>query len=588
MIKIRNYHFAGKFLSYLLTSFFYFVIISNNFAFAQKPVSLILSSPKDICKKCNKLFSKNILQDNIDSITNEYINCLRNYSYIATSMDSIKIKKDSVFVYVYNNTKYRWQNLSFIDDKPQLMNGLHIKTKKYENKPIFYEEILKLKSKILSNYENNGYPFVSIKTDSLEVAKGYISANYNVVSGDLINFDSLEIIGNIKLSQPYLEHYLGVVNKNIYCEKKVKLINQRVKELPFLSIDKSTEIYFINKTAKVRLFLKPKKANQFNGILGITPDNKTPGKILLTGDVSLNLINLFKIADQIEFTWKKLETSSQNLYAGIQLPYLFNKPIGVQASIKLFKKDSSYVNVITHLGLPFYLTGNNNIGVYYESSSSTLLSTTELASLTVLPNVSGFHSNIFGLSVSFSSLDYKFNPRKGMQVRITAGYGEKTIEKHPQINPILYNGVNLISFRNDFFADISNYTNIFGKFVLKLRMQTGYINTKTFLKNEQYRIGGLSTLRGFDEEGIFASAYGIASSELRYLFEENSALFIFYDQGYYKSIDVKVDNPAGFGAGIEFQTKAGVFTLSYALGHQLGNSIQLKTARVHFGFVNRF
>jgi len=563
------------------------VIVSNN-AVAQKPVSIQLNNSGEVCKKCNKIFSKNINEKIIDSIANEYVNCLKSNAFLASSVDSIKIKGDTILVYIYNNVKYKWQKLNFIDDNAKLINNIHFNNQKFTGKPINYNAIIKIKSKILSNYENNGYPFVSIKTDSLEVAKGFISANYQVISGDLITFDSLEIIGNIKLSQSYLEHYLGVINKKIYNEKKVRLINQRIKELPFLLIDKPTEIYFINKSARIRLFLKPKKANQFNGILGVTPDSKTPGKILLTGDISLNLINSFKIADQIEFSWKKLETSSQNLYANIQLPYLFNKPIGAQASIKLFKKDSTYLNVTTHLGLPFYLSGNNNIGVYYENSSSTLLSTTELISATTLPNVSGYHSNIFGLSVNLSSLDYKFNPRKGLQVRVQAGYGEKIIEKQPQINPLLYNGVNLTSFRNELFADISNYTNIFGKFVLKLRVQTGYINTKTLLKNELYRIGGVSTLRGFDEESIYASAYGIASSELRYLFEENSAFFAFYDQGYYKSIDIKVDNPAGFGAGIEFQTKAGIFTLSYALGHQLGNSVQFRAARVHFGFVNRF
>lgn len=559
-----------------------------SFAIAQKSVSLQLSNHSEVCKKCNKIFSKKVNEKTADSIANEYVNCLKNNAYLASSIDSIKTKGDTTFIYVYNDVKYKWEKLYFIDDNVQLIYGSKFNSKKFTGKPINYYEIIKIKSKILSNYENNGYPFVSIKTDSLEVTKGFISANYQVVSGDLINFDSLEITGNIKLSQSYLEHYLGIINKKIYNEKKVKLINQRIKELPFLLIDKPTEIYFIDKTARVRLFLKPKKANQFNGILGIMPDSKTPGKILLTGDISLNLINSFRRGDQIEFSWKKLETASQNLYAMVQIPYIFNKSFGTLASIKLFKKDSTFLNVTSHLEIPFYLTGNNNVGVYYENSSSTLLSKTELISATTLPNVSDYNSNIFGISVRFSSLDYKFNPRKGLQVKIQAGYGKKTIEKNPEVNPLLYNGINLTSFRNEFYADISKYTNIFGKFVLKLRAQTGFINTRTLLKNEQFRIGGLSTLRGFDEESIYASVYGIASSELRFLFEENSALFAFYDQGYYKSIDIKTDNPAGFGAGIEFQTKAGIFTLSYALGHQLGNSVQFRTARVHFGFVNRF
>ena len=207
------------------------VIVSNN-AVAQKPVSIQLNNSGEVCKKCNKIFSKNINEKIIDSIANEYVNCLKSNAFLASSVDSIKIKGDTILVYIYNNVKYKWQKLNFIDDNAKLINNIHFNNQKFTGKPINYNAIIKIKSKILSNYENNGYPFVSIKTDSLEVAKGFISANYQVISGDLITFDSLEIIGNIKLSQSYLEHYLGVINKKIYNEKKVRLINQRIKELP--------------------------------------------------------------------------------------------------------------------------------------------------------------------------------------------------------------------------------------------------------------------------------------------------------------------------------------------------------------------
>lgn len=450
------------------------------------------------------------------------------------------------------------------------------------------EAISKVKNKILVDYENNGYPFVNIISDSIEIKPGTISIKHFVKSGQLISFDSLEIIGNAKISNIFLTRYLGIISGKNYSEKKVVQINRLIKELSFISVDKPEEIYFIDNKAKIRLFLKQKKANQFNGILGIMPDPKITGKFLLTGDISLNLLNTFRRSDRIEFSWKKLETSSQNLFASVQLPYLLNKPVGSIASIKLFKKDSTFLTVTSHLGIPFYLTGSNNIGFYYENSSSTLLSSSGLSTLTTLPPLSSYYSNIFGILLNYSSLNNKYNPLSGFDIKLQAGYGKKTIERHPEINSDVYNDMQMTSYRNEFFADISKFTNIYDKWVLKLRLQSGYINTKKLFKNELYRIGGLSTLRGFDEESIYASKYIIGSSELRFLFEENSAFFAFYDQGYYKSIDISNDNPSGFGAGIEFKTKAGIFTLSYALGSQLGNSIQFKTARVHFGFINRF
>jgi hypothetical protein len=48
------------------------------------------------------------------------------------------------------------------------------------------------------------------------------------------------------------------------------------------------------------------------------------------------------------------------------------------------------------------------------------------------------------------------------------------------------------------------------------------------------------------------------------------------------------DFPFGFGAGITFTTKAGLFYLSYALGKQLGNPISFRTGKIHFGLAVQF
>ena len=109
--------------------------------------------------------------------------------------------------------------------------------------------------------------------------------------------------------------------------------------------------------------------------------------------------------------------------------------------------------------------------------------------------------------------------------------------------------------------------------------------------NELIRIGGLFTLRGFDEESIFATFYSIATVEYRYILEQNSFLYLFFDGAYYEKDNVKgyvSDRPIGFGAGMSFDTKAGIFSISYALGKQFDNPILFRSAKIHFGFINYF
>jgi len=48
------------------------------------------------------------------------------------------------------------------------------------------------------------------------------------------------------------------------------------------------------------------------------------------------------------------------------------------------------------------------------------------------------------------------------------------------------------------------------------------------------------------------------------------------------------DTPIGFGAGTSFETKAGIFSLTYALGRQFNNPVELRGGKIHFGFTSLF
>ena len=43
----------------------------------------------------------------------------------------------------------------------------------------------------------------------------------------------------------------------------------------------------------------------------------------ITGDLSLKLVNSFKIGEELNIYWDKYSTNSQNLKLGFQFPYLF-------------------------------------------------------------------------------------------------------------------------------------------------------------------------------------------------------------------------------------------------------------------------
>jgi outer membrane protein assembly factor BamA len=184
-----------------------------------------------------------------------------------------------------------------------------------------------------------------------------------------------------------------------------------------------------------------------------------------------------------------------------------------------------------------------------------------------------------------------FNPTKGYTLTLEVGAGNKRIKPDSDLNPdsVEYSSTELegnLTF--DLFIPLSKRN------VLNLGVAGGYRSSKSMFENELYRLGGIATLRGFDEESILASVYSVGTFEYRYLLEQNSYLYLFFDGAYYENKvrqmkgDEWIDQPIGYGAGISFETKAGIFSINYAIGQQKGNPPDLKSAKVHFGIVNWF
>jgi outer membrane protein assembly factor BamA len=114
---------------------------------------------------------------------------------------------------------------------------------------------------------------------------------------------------------------------------------------------------------------------------------------------------------------------------------------------------------------------------------------------------------------------------------------------------------------------------------------------KNIFQNEMYRIGGSRLLRGFDEESIFTPFYSLTTVEYRFLLSKNSYFNTFFDFAVVEDSRINssgVDLPLGFGVGLALETKGGIFSLSYALGKQLDNSIEIRNGKIHFGYITLF
>jgi len=520
----------------------------------------------------------------------KFLFTLYDNAYLGATVDSIHPDSLITRVWIQTGKKYLWAKLSGGNVDEGLLNVIGFREKLYSGKPLYYPDVRLLQEKLLRYCENNGYPFAEVKLDQVVVRGDEFTATLQLNKYKLVKIDSVIIKGNAKIAPVYMYSYLGIKPGDVYNESRIAAIRTRLREVAFVHELRPFEVVFGDHSTKLILYLEKKKASQFDGILGLVPDPVT-GKVTFTGDVHIKLQNSFNRGELIDLNWKKLQTQAQNLNLDLSYPFLFATPIGIEYTLTLFKQDSTYLNVNQQFGIQYLLSGGNYFKVFVNQRTSSLLTTTGLENATVLPDYADVSSLTYGLGFRSQQLDYRLNPRKGYTFLITVGIGTKTIKENPNINPLLYQNLKLSSTQYNADLQAEYFFPLGGRHVIRTGLRGSFLSAENLFQNELFRIGGLNSLRGVDEESIYASTYGIFSLEYHYLLEQNSYIFVFGDYAWYERTGITSyvhDTPAGVGAGIRFDTKAGIFSISYALGKQFSNPFDFKSGKINFGFVSMF
>ena len=556
-------------------------------------IKLLLSDSVADARLFKKLnaYKKVVPYNEVNAQLQSVIFQLHESGYLLASIDST-LSSDSLHAtaYLTVGNKYTWASLKTngIDEEMIVKSGF--RERLYRNKKFSPSQLAKLEERILQYSENNGYPFAAVYLDSVTVQDNGINDRLNLSKNLRVKIDSVVIKGGAKISEKYVCNYIGIKEKDLYKESSIAAIHNRIQEIPFLKEIKPFNIVFTPKYTSLILYLDNKKANQFDGILGFLPDDVT-GKLLITGQAHLRLLNSFNHGELIDVDWRKLQPLSQDITAKFNFPFILNTPFGTDLNFKLYKKDTTFTDVTQNAGIQYLLRGGNYLKVFINNRTVSLISTKGFENITVLPSYADVKIISYGLGIKNEKLDYRINPRRGYRINATGSVGNKNIIKNARINPVVYDNIQLKSVQYNFSMLTDIFIPILKKGTVNIGIKSAALIGATTFENELLRFGGLNTLRGFDEESLSASIYAIGNVEYRYLFEKNSNFLLFFNGCYYEKNTVSghfSDRPYGFGAGLNFQTKPGIFTLTYAVGKQLNNPILIRSAKIHFGIVSVF
>lgn len=497
--------------------------------------------------------------------------------YLTFGIDSI-IPSDSLKseAYFTLGLRYKELNLSISDNSKRALREIGISPRTIETLPPNPLEISKSLEHVLHDFEIAGYPFAQISFEDLRMEKEALYAELIVTPNSRVKWNELIVSGNkVKLSKKYLENFLHIEQGAWYNQEQVNLINTRLTQLIFVKQIKPAEILFTPEGANLYLYIETKPVSLFNGTIGLQQD-PIKLKYQITGDLRLKLQNAFKHGELFDLNWRSIQPGSPQLKIQASYPFLFNTPFGLDGQFSLFKRDSTFLELKTSIGVTYFVSGGKTLTGFYKNQQSNLLGAAN-SGLTY----GSSKSNLYGLSFRNQTVDYLPNPRKGFIWYLEGNIGKRTLKKDSITNHYLIYGGKL---------QFEYYQSLGKRFVIKGGLLSESFYTNNIQQNELIRFGGNLTQRGFMEDELLGTFRATLTIEPRFILDQNSYLFVFYDQSWYER-NVKAyvhDSPKGFGAGLCFGTNIGIFSLTYALGQQFSNPILFRDSKVHFGYVAYF
>lgn len=497
---------------------------------------------------------------------------------------------DSLSIQIDSGLLYQWITLNKGNLTGRQIIDLAFDGKEFRQKPLDFNRLKILFEKAINQAQNNGYPFASVRLDSIIQEGTQIQASINFTQGPLITFDTIQVLGNSKTAPIYLNRLLKIPPGAPFSQRKVDQAMRTIQGLPYIQVMGEPQLSFQNQEASLYLPLQDRRINTLDGIIGVLPNETEGNKLLVTGQFDLSLYNVAGKGRNYSLNWQRLSQYSQNLRISAEEPMLLGSLIDLKASFFLLKEDTTFLNRDFRIDLGYRISSQSYLSFFSRRQTGDLLAVSQWEGEEELPDIADFRFNNYGINFQMTTLDDIFQPRRGSLSQLEWGIGNKRLIENTALPTTLYQNIKLNSIQYYLTLTLEKHLFISQKFGLLFRTKAGEISNENLLLNDLYRLGGLKSIRGFNENFFFSNRYLFANFESRFYLDPGSYFLMFTDMGvlHNKVSGEGTDWPFSFGGGISLETNGGIFNFVYGMGQSNTQLLGFNYSKIHFGYIGRF
>lgn len=531
----------------------------------------------EVCKKSFNTSDSLVLSKQINECLLKY----HSQGFLEARIDSIHIDSLRIKAYAFKGNKYKWVLLNTDSTTQLYLEEAGLNPFRLTRKPLNPSSFVSTSQNILNHFEDMGYPFSRVSFSNSTIEGNTISSIIKVDRGPYIILDTLYLRGDAKISHKFLESYLGFSKGEPYREKQLKGFDSRIRKLGFLAVIRPSEVEYIPGRARIYTYLTNQRASQFSGLVGFTTRNDNSNRLQFTGDVNLRLVNVFRQGERNHIQWQALGEETQRLNLSSTWSYILGRRVGVSTQFRLFRRDTTYLNLNPKIALNFHMQNGSYFGLGFDNRTSrTLVQGSNLNNYSTSFYQVIYSSDIFPDEVFPMEL-YWVTSTAGIGTRKSAVFGQQSNQSRSTV------GEAKVTFIGYYPLPISNFVIHFKFQGEVMKNISPSITQNQFMENELYRIGGMGNLRGFNQESILTDAYSILTGELQFRVQKSLNFFTFIDKGYVSQVNSSIRGevwPMGVGFGFELLATGGILNISYATGRGFGEDFSLRTAKVHVGY----
>ena len=510
---------------------------------------------EEVSKFQQKLKTRGYINNNLKNLIKDNDSIYLAKIELKNKIENLIVKLDSNIIKQYYFSKL---NLKINKD-----NTIIIPYSKIETELLRYNKII----------ASSGYPFSSLKlTDIIKTNQNTLTAKLIVSVDDIKRgLDKIIIKGYEKFPKSFLKRFLKINTNSTFNIDAINRKTKALKNLNFARQSKSPEILFSKDSTHLYLYLEKMSSNNFDGYIGFTTNENTD-KLEFNGYLDLMLNNNLNYGETLHLNYKSDESDQKNFNLTTSLPYIFSSPIGLEASLQILKRDSTFINTKQKANLYYQINDANRVYAGITATESSNLSNNDN-----ITNITDFNSNIYTLKHQYQTLqneDKIFKTKTNLNLEIGIGSRNTSVKKTKQ---------SILNLTGNHIFNLNQTNSIYLKTIIQR------LESDNYFENELYRFGGINTIRGFTENSLTANSVNILISEYRYRLSEGLFVNSVLD---YANFENKLlnqnENLFGFGFGFGVLTNSGLLRFIYANGKTENEKVKFSNSKIHLSLTANF